>query len=66
MIKILLKILFFFLLITNQSISEENTMILKLKNGAIKIIELQPEGKNRMDASSFIRGYNINSFEVLS
>jgi len=37
MIKILLKILFFFLLITNQSISEENTMILKLKNGDVKI-----------------------------
>ena len=30
-------------------------LILKLENGVIKIIELQPEGKTRMDASSFIK-----------
>ena len=43
-----------------------NELILKLKNGAIKIIELQPEGKNRMDASSFIRGYKINKIEKIN
>jgi len=37
MIKFYIKIIFFFLLITNQSISEENIMILKLKDGDVKI-----------------------------
>ena len=37
MSKILIKFLIIFLLITNQSISEENIMILKLKDGDVKI-----------------------------
>ena len=40
--KFFIKVLFFFLLITNQSISEENIMILKLKDGDVKI-ELFPD-----------------------
>ncbi len=40
--KFLIKILFFLLIITNQSISEENIMILKLKDGDVKI-ELFPD-----------------------
>ena len=35
--RLFLKILFFFFLITNQSMSEENIMILKLKDGDVKI-----------------------------
>jgi len=35
--KIFIKILFLFYLITNQSIAEENIMILKLKDGDVKI-----------------------------
>ena len=35
--KLFLNIIFFLLLITNQSISEENIMILKLKDGDVKI-----------------------------
>ena len=35
--KIFIKILFLFFLITNQSIAEENIMILKLKDGDVKI-----------------------------
>jgi cyclophilin family peptidyl-prolyl cis-trans isomerase len=35
--KFFIKIIIFFLLITNQSISEENIMILKLKDGDVKI-----------------------------
>ena len=35
--KIIIKFLIIFLLITNQSISEENIMILKLKDGDVKI-----------------------------
>ena len=35
--KFFIKIVIFFLLITNQSISEENIMILKLKDGDVKI-----------------------------
>ncbi len=35
--KFLIKILIFFLIITNQSMSEENIMILKLKDGDVKI-----------------------------
>ena len=35
--RIFLKILILFFLITNQSISEENIMILKLKDGEVKI-----------------------------
>ena len=35
--KILVKLIFFFLILTNQSISEENIMILKLKDGDVKI-----------------------------
>jgi len=41
-------------------------LILKLENGVIKIMELQPEGKNRMDASSFIRGYEITRIEKIN
>ena len=37
MIKLFLKIIIFLFLITNQSISEENIMILKLKDGDVKI-----------------------------
>ena len=40
--KFLIKILFFLLITTNQSISEENIMILKLKDGDVKI-ELFPD-----------------------
>jgi cyclophilin family peptidyl-prolyl cis-trans isomerase len=35
--KFFIKIIIFFLLVTNQSISEENIMILKLKDGDVKI-----------------------------
>ena len=35
--KLIIKIIIFFLLITNQSISEDNIMILKLKDGNVKI-----------------------------
>ena len=35
--KILINLFFFFFLITNQSMSEENIMILKLKDGDVKI-----------------------------
>jgi len=41
-------------------------LILKLEHGAIKIMELQPEGKNKMDASSFIRGYEITKIEIIN
>ena len=41
-------------------------LILKLQNGEIKIMQLQPEGKNKMDASSFIRGYKINKIEKIN
>ena len=37
MIKFLIKSLLFFILITNQTMSEENIMILKLKDGDVKI-----------------------------
>ena len=40
--KFLIKILFLLLIITNQSISEENFMILNLKDGDVKI-ELFPD-----------------------
>ncbi|MBD1140683.1 peptidylprolyl isomerase [Pelagibacterales bacterium SAG-MED39] len=40
--RFLLKLLIFFLFITNQSIAEENIMILKLKDGDVKI-ELFPD-----------------------
>ena len=40
--KLFLKILLFLLILTNQSISEENFMILKLKDGDVKI-ELFPD-----------------------
>ena len=42
MSKFFIKLIFFFLLITNQLISEENIMILKLKDGDVKI-ELFPD-----------------------
>ena len=54
----------------NMSIGELYTyneeLILKLENGVIKIMELQPEAKNRMDASSFIRGYEITKIEKIN
>ena len=42
MIRFLVKIFFLLILITNQSMSEENIMILKLKDGDVKI-ELFPD-----------------------
>jgi len=41
-------------------------LILKLSNGEIKIMELQPEGKNKMDANSFIRGYELSKIENIN
>ena len=43
----------------------DDELLLKLENGVIKIIELQPEGKNRMDARSFISGYKIDKIEKI-
>ena len=40
-------------------------LILKLENGVIQIMELQPEGKNKMSANSFIRGYEITKIEKI-
>ena len=37
MFKIILKLFFLFFVLINQSISEENIMILKLKDGDVKI-----------------------------
>ncbi len=37
MFKIILKLFFLFFILINQSISEENIMILKLKDGDVKI-----------------------------
>ena len=41
-------------------------LILKLENGVIQIMELQLEGKNRIDANSFIRGYSITKIEKIN
>jgi len=41
-------------------------LILKLENGVIQIMELQLEGKNRIDANSFIRGYNVTEIEKIN
>jgi len=46
--KIYLNLLFIFFLITNQSMSEENIMILKLKNGDVKIELFQDVAPNHV------------------
>lgn len=35
------------------------------KNGAVELVELQPENKKRMDALSFINGYHIKEGDLL-
>ena len=46
--KIFIKFLFIFFLITNQSISEENIMILKLKDGDVKIELFEDKAPNHV------------------
>ena len=51
--KIILKILIFLLLITNQTMSEENIMILKLKDGEVKIELFEDVAPNHVKRINF-------------
>jgi methionyl-tRNA formyltransferase len=43
-------------------VSDQKTFIrIKTKNGSIEILELQPEGKKRMEVKEFLRGNKIDS-----
>ena len=38
-------------------------LILAAGTGALRILEVQPEGKKRMDTASFLRGYHVQTGE---
>ena len=43
----------------------KGNLVIRLHTGVIKIIELQPEGKKKMDADSFLRGYEVDGIEKI-
>jgi methionyl-tRNA formyltransferase len=42
---------------------QKNSLKIKVKDGAVLIKSLAPEGKRRMSADEFIRGNNITKFD---
>ena len=42
----------------------EGELVLHLKSGTLKIIELQLEGKKRMKAVDFIKGFEIENWNI--
>jgi len=47
------------------SVDEKEGIVVACQIGSIKLIELQPEGKRRMSAGEFIRGFRIKPTEKL-
>ena len=41
----------------------KDELIVKAGSGALRILEIQPEGKKRMDTASFLRGYHLTPGE---
>ena len=45
---------------------DKKSFTIRCGNGALKILNLQLEGKKRMDTSAFLLGYSINVGKILS
>lgn len=45
-------------------LSEKNSLKVAVEDGYINILMLQPEGKNLMTAAEFLRGRNLDGFEM--
>ena len=43
----------------------KESFIVKTGKGALAVLELQLEGKKRMDAQAFMRGYSLKTGEIL-
>ena len=43
----------------------EDTLVIRCGEGSLEILELQPEGRRRMDTASYLRGYPVSLGEVL-
>jgi len=39
-------------------IARDGQLLIRCASGAIEALEVQPEGKRRMDASAFLRGFH--------
>lgn len=44
---------------------EKNSFLVKTGNGYLRLLEVQLEGKKRMDAGSFLRGVSVEKGEIL-
>ena len=44
----------------------KNELIVQTGAGALRLLEVQPEGKKRMGADAFLRGYHLSPGEVLT
>jgi len=44
-------------------LENKKELIIKTKDGAISLLEIKPQGKNKMDIKSFLNGYR-NKFEI--
>lgn len=52
---------------TSPSLVEEgNTLLLAIRDGLLKIDELQLEGKKRMPVESFLTGFNTNDWQIIT
>ena len=46
--------------------AQKDDFIVQTGNGLLKLLEVQPEGKKRMAADAFLRGYHLKEGDVLS
>ncbi len=46
--------------------SEKKALLLPCSDFYLRVTELQPEGKKRMEASAFLAGYDVNNWEILA
>ena len=46
-------------------LSAKDTLLIKTGDGCLAVTELQLEGKKRMDAAAFLRGYQVKPGEIL-
>lgn len=46
-------------------ISSKNELKIAVKDGFIQLLEVQPEGKKRMEIAAFLNGFNIKEYELL-
>lgn len=46
--------------------TDQSTILVKTGKGALALLELQPEGKKRMDTAAFLRGYPVEEGTVFA